>query len=295
MTHIIERIPEGRRNAAIKALDEKARGKVDEINFLVCEIDEAERLKDARTALKKADDLLKVKPGHHRALEVRQKYSGYGEEGAALIGVFNQFRRPLNDGGWIPWSVLGFGLAVLGVMAGAIFFYFRGTAIIVDVQDPELKVAVKGSMLTVTGPNKEEVTVEPGNQELTITYRNLKLTSKSFSLKRGEKKVVTIDVVDEGVVLNFDGARLSLVPQENAGGTGPISAKPEVTKSGIDKSPEKNGSRRAVNVRPDASCSLRRGDCQAWARELVGAPECARAIDQFDRHENSCSSPRASS
>ena len=62
----------------------------------------------------------KEKPGPHRAREIQEKYSGYGEGGTARIGVLNQFRRPLNDGGWIPWSVLAFGLAVFGVMAAVV-------------------------------------------------------------------------------------------------------------------------------------------------------------------------------
>jgi hypothetical protein len=108
---------------------DKARGKADEISFLICDIDEADRLNDRQRALKKAESLLKVKPGHHRAIEVQGKYSGYGEGGAARIGVLDQFRRPLNDGGWIPWSVLAFGLAVFGVMTGVIVIYLNRTAV----------------------------------------------------------------------------------------------------------------------------------------------------------------------
>ena len=42
-----------------EALLEKARGKADEIAFLICEIDEADRLNDGQTALKKAEELLR--------------------------------------------------------------------------------------------------------------------------------------------------------------------------------------------------------------------------------------------
>ena len=96
---------------------EKARAKADEIAFLIVEIDEAVRFKDAATALKKADDLLKIKPGHHRALKVQEEFAGYGEGGAVRIGFVRQFTQPWNEGGWIPWSVLAFGLAVFGVAA----------------------------------------------------------------------------------------------------------------------------------------------------------------------------------
>ena len=64
MIQIIERIPEDRRSEALQTLLEKAREKVDEIAFLICEIDEADRLEDGQTALRKAEELLKIKPGH---------------------------------------------------------------------------------------------------------------------------------------------------------------------------------------------------------------------------------------
>ncbi len=201
---IIERIPEEKRSAGLAALLNNARRKVDEIAFLICDIDEADRLNDRQSALKKAEELLKIKPGHHRALEVQEKYSGYGEGGAARIGVLDQFRRPLNDGGWIPWSVLAFGLAVFGVMTGVIVIYLRGTAIVVDIQDPDVAVTVKGSDVVITGPKNEKVTVTPGEQELTIIYAGLKLLTKSFTLQKGEKRTVTVSIVNKEIVARLE-------------------------------------------------------------------------------------------
>ncbi len=120
---IIERIPEEKRNAGLVALLEKSRGKADEIAFLICEIDEAVRFNDGRTALRKADELLKIKPGHHRALKVQEEFAGYGAGGAARLGPLRQFTQPWNEGGWIPWSVLAFGLAVFGVMTAVIVIW----------------------------------------------------------------------------------------------------------------------------------------------------------------------------
>ncbi len=201
---IVERIPEEQRNARLVALFENARAKADEITFLIVDIDEAERLNDAQTALKKAEALLKVKPGHHRALEVREKYSRPGEGGAARIGVLDQFRRPLNDRGWIPWSVLAFGLAVFGVMTGVIVIYLGRTAVVIDIQDLGVEVAVKGTTLTVTGPDKQSVKVEPGDQELKITSAGLETITKSFTLKKGEKRTVTVSILDKKLVAWLD-------------------------------------------------------------------------------------------
>ena len=146
----------------LAALLEKSRDKADEISFLICDIDEAERLNDRQTALKKADELLKIKPGHHRAREIQEKFAGYGEGGAARIGLLKQFTQPWNEGGWIPWSVLAFGLAVFGVMTGVIVIYLGRTAVVIDIKDPGVEVAVKGTTLTVTGPDKQSVKVDPG-------------------------------------------------------------------------------------------------------------------------------------
>ncbi len=228
---VIERIPDEKRSAALAALLNTARGKVDEIAFVICDLDEADRLNDRQRALKKAEELLKIKPGHHRALEVQEKYSGYGEGGAARIGVLDQFRRPLNDGGWIPWSVLAFGLAVFGVMTGVVVIYLRGTAIVVDIQDPDVAVTVKGSDVVITGPKNERVTVTPGDQELTITYAGLKLLTKSFTLQKGEKRTVTVSIVNKEIVAqlekeilpstSIDAERTSSPP---AGGKNPMPA-----------------------------------------------------------------------
>jgi formylglycine-generating enzyme required for sulfatase activity/serine/threonine protein kinase len=235
MIQIIERIPEQRRNDALRALLEKAREKADEVVFLICEIDEADRLKDARTALKKAEELLKIKPGHHRAREIQEKFAGYGEGGAARIGLLRQFTQPWNEGGWIPWSVLAFGVAMFGVMTAVVVIYLGRTAVVIDIKDPGVEVAVKGTTLTVTGPDKQTIKVVPGDQELTIIHGNLNFTTKSFALKKGETKTVVISVVDKNVVIKIDGEKLSLVPQEKAGKFGPLPKKSEVAKSSPDK------------------------------------------------------------
>jgi hypothetical protein len=201
---LIERIPEERRNAALETLLEKARGRADEIAFLICEIDEAERLNEGQTALKGAEALLKLKPGHHRALEVREKYSRYSDIGMARIGVLEQFRLLLNDGSWIPLSVLAFGLAIFGVMMGVIVIYLNRTAVVIDIQDPGVEVAVKGTPLTITGPGQQSVKVTPGDQQLKISCAGLETITKSFMLKKGEKKTVTVSILDKKLVARLE-------------------------------------------------------------------------------------------
>ena len=203
MIQIIERVPEHRRSEALQNLLEKAREKLDEIAFLICEIDEADRLNDRQTALKKAEELLKLKPGNHRAKQIEEKYSGYGDGGAARIGLATQFTKPWNDGGWIPWSALAFGLAVFAVMCGVIVIYLNKTTVVIDVKDSGISVAIadQGKKIEiVTGPREGKVEVEPGEQQLKITYAGLQTMTKSFTLKRGDKKTVTVSLADAKLI-----------------------------------------------------------------------------------------------
>jgi serine/threonine protein kinase/formylglycine-generating enzyme required for sulfatase activity len=201
---IVERIPEKRRNAALQALLEKSREKADEVSFLICDIDEAERLNDGQRALKKADELLKIKPGHHRAREIQEKFAGYGEGGAARIGLVKQFTQPWNEGGWIPWSALAFGLAVFGVMAGVIIVWLGRTAVVIDAQVEGINVAVNGRSALITVPGMQSIKVEPGDKTLTISYAGLKTITKSLSLKKGDKKSVTVSIVDSKLIALLD-------------------------------------------------------------------------------------------
>jgi formylglycine-generating enzyme required for sulfatase activity/WD40 repeat protein len=102
----------------------------------------------------------------------------FGEGGAARIGILDQFRRPFNDGGWIAWSVLAFGGAVFAVMTGVIVIYLRKTAIVIDSDDPNMVVAVKGSKVEITG-STTKVVQEPASapgpkntQQLPPTFKN---------------------------------------------------------------------------------------------------------------------------
>src|SRR5580704_8691840 len=94
VVQIVDRIPAKKRTPVLKELLQTASEKADEIAYLVVEIDEAVRFKDHATALKKADELLKIKPGHHRALKVQQDFAGYGE---GRIRLLKQFTRPWNE------------------------------------------------------------------------------------------------------------------------------------------------------------------------------------------------------
>ncbi len=155
---IIERIPEKKRNAELVALLDESHDKADEIAFLICEIDEAVRFRDRQTALKKAGALLEIKPGHHRALEVQEQFAGAG---AVRLGPLRQFTQPWNEGGWIPWTVLAFGVAVFGLMSVAMVIYLGRTGKektpIVNSADVANQIVNRGT----GNPEDDELDVPP--------------------------------------------------------------------------------------------------------------------------------------
>jgi serine/threonine protein kinase/Leucine-rich repeat (LRR) protein len=101
---------------------------------------------------------------------------------------------------WITWRVLALGLAVLGAMSAVMVVYLRGTAVVVEINAPGIEVTVNEAAITVKGPGKEEVKVEPGEQALKITYAGLETISKTFTLKRGDKKILAVSLTDANLI-----------------------------------------------------------------------------------------------
>ena len=218
---IVERIPEEKRNANLQTLLEKAHAKSDEIAFLLVDIDEAVRLEDGRTALKKAEALLKIKPGHHRALEVQQQFGGEGDGGSVRLGP-KTLTRDWTEGGWIPWSALAFGVAVVGVVAGVIIIWLgKNTAIVIDSKDPGITVEVNGEQATIKVPGEQSIKVEPGDGAIKVSYAGMETETKRFRIRKGETKRLTVAIVDNRLAATLQGEILTLiVNSEKARGVG---------------------------------------------------------------------------
>jgi serine/threonine protein kinase/formylglycine-generating enzyme required for sulfatase activity len=163
--------------------------------------------------------LLKVKPALAQAPATDQDRAG----SAARNRLLRQFTKPWNDGGWIAWSVLALGLAIFGVMAGVILIPLgKSTALVIEITDPDVKVefAAKGNELEIiTGLKEEKVYVEPGAQELTISYGGLRTKTKRIELNKGDKKTITVSIVNKEIVASLD-HEFSLIP-DSAKGHGP--------------------------------------------------------------------------
>jgi serine/threonine protein kinase len=95
-------------------------------------------------ALKAASE---VKQAHPREREIHENSAIFGERGTARTSVVDQFRRPLNKGGWIPWTALVFGLAVFGAIAAVIVIYGGKSPAVTDIKDTGVDIAGKGTTL----------------------------------------------------------------------------------------------------------------------------------------------------
>jgi hypothetical protein len=190
---------------------EQARQQLGEIACLVRGMVEADRLEDGRTVVKTRAGQSKIEPSHPRSGAFRKKYSGYTEEGAARIGFLSQFIKPWGARGWILWSVFVFGLAVFTGMAGMVMVYLGRTAVVIDVRDPDIKVefAAPRNWITITGPTEEIISVEPGDQQLKITYPGVETLTTRFDVKKGQVRRVRVSVLDrkdKKLAVQIDGA-----------------------------------------------------------------------------------------
>ncbi len=273
---IAERIPEAKRSESLNSLLEKARAKTDEIAFLLVDIEEAVRLEDRRTALKKAEALLQIKPGHRRGLEIQERYSGVGSSGIVRLSP-RHLAQAWNEGGWVPWSVVGFGLAVVGVMSGVIIWWVNRTVIIIDAKDPGITVAIKGQKAFITAEGTKKIVVEPGDQEIKVSYEGLETVTREFSLKKGDSKILIVKVGDKGLLAYLqneqapDKAKTD-VAQKGAAGASAENRPPKLAMIGATKGP------RPASLAAPFESAAAQSARQKWADYLQEAAEITNAL-----------------
>ena len=194
---VIECIPENRRSPKLQATWTDTRGRADGVTYLICELDAAVRLGDEPTARRIAAQLLKLKPGHRRAQSIKEELAARGKPVSQRTVSWESFTQQWKRYGWIRWAAPALGLAFCGLMLCAVLLYFRaGNAVLkVEIDDPNVEVAVKGSSVVLKAPGRE-IEVEPGETELAVRLGELHFNTKSFSLKKGEKTTVKVALAD---------------------------------------------------------------------------------------------------
>ncbi len=84
-------------------------------------------------------------------------------------------------------------LALVGLLAAVILYLRVGKTVLeIQISDPGVQVSLSGSTVTLTGTTREEVKVEPGDNELTITHGDFKFKTAVFRLEKGNKEIVRI-------------------------------------------------------------------------------------------------------
>ncbi len=196
---------------------------------MICEIDEAVRFNDRATALKKADELLKIKPGHHRGSQGTRGIHRFRQGGRGAARPLEKFSQPWNEGGWIPWSVLAFGLAVAGVFYAIVVIQLGKTAVVIDIQDAGISVAIadKGKKIEIiTGPGESKIEVESGDQELNISYAGLEDTNPALRTEVGTKAARDGLARQQQPGRKLDQESLPLIDQSEKAGPGKPGGKP---------------------------------------------------------------------
>jgi formylglycine-generating enzyme required for sulfatase activity/tRNA A-37 threonylcarbamoyl transferase component Bud32 len=130
---------------------------------------------------------------------------------------------------WTPWAIAG--AAAVGLVAGVVLYLRAGKTLLeIQIDDPGVQVALRGSTITLTGPANEEIKVEPGENELTITHGDLKFKTDAFTLQKGNKQVVKISLAGTSVAAQLGGTPLALTPLKSNTPVGRQSvAQPEST------------------------------------------------------------------
>ena len=114
---------------------------------------------------------------------------------------------------WKWWAVGS--AAVIGLLAGAILYLRMGKAVVqIEISDPGVQVALRGSTLTLTGPASEVVKVDPGENELTITHGDLKFKTGTFTVKKGNKQIVKVSLAGTMIAAKLGDAPLPVLPDD---------------------------------------------------------------------------------
>jgi Protein kinase domain len=95
-----------------------------------------------------------------------------------------------------PWVVALCLLAAAAMVAIVLTFRTSKGTLVVEVDDPEIKVALDGEELTITGAGPQEVRLKPGAYHVTATKdgKPAKVSQEIVKIEKGGKQVVKVTV-----------------------------------------------------------------------------------------------------
>ncbi|REK25649.1 MAG: hypothetical protein DWQ41_12005 [Planctomycetota bacterium] len=110
------------------------------------------------------------------------------------------------------------GVAAAVVLAIVFFMPTPEGTIRVEIRDPKVKVEVVDEGIVFTDAEGKPVEVGVGDHELVVTYGDLRFTTDSFSVKKNDTVIVSVELLAGNVRVMADGreiGRHDLPPREN--------------------------------------------------------------------------------
>ena len=207
VVQLLETLPERKRTDEASKLLAKARGLADEVAFLIAEIEEADRLNDNEALSKKADELLQLKPRHHRALQIKEELQRYGRGRLWKAGGWTPDGRRIGEGSWIPWIGIAVALVAFGLTLWAVTVYLRGNNKLVKIEideqllaDGDVTLHIDEETVTIAGIG-ETINLEPGEYDWELTRGDeLIVGPREFVVREDGRNVLRISISDSPVI-----------------------------------------------------------------------------------------------
>ena len=204
VVQLLETLPERKRTDEANKLLAKARGLADEVAFLIAEIEEADRLNDNEALAKKADELLELKPRHHRALQIKEELKRYGRGRLWKAGGWTPDGRRIGEGSWIPWIGIAVALVAFGLTLWAVTIYLRGNNKLVKIEideqllaDGDVTLHIDEETVTIAGIG-ETINLEPGEYDWELTRGDeLIIGPREFVVREDGSNLLKISINDD--------------------------------------------------------------------------------------------------
>src|SRR4029079_13215924 len=165
----------------------------------------------------KADALLKLKPRHHKALQVKDELSRYGKGRIWKAGGWTPDGRRIGEGSWIPWLPLSIFVGVLGLTLLLVTLYLRvGDAVVrVQISSPDVEVGIQDRTLNIKSAN-QDIKVDPGEETLKVAYNGAEFETSKFTLKQGESPAIVVELLDKTLSAKFGDLSIGQWPVERS-------------------------------------------------------------------------------
>ncbi len=194
---IIEGLPEYERTPELRTLLGEAYELKSTVEKLERQLEKHLNVVDIPALKKCVDQLLKIKPGHPRAKEIRKALNTEGKRGVLKLRKKDgQFDAVGNV--WEPWHLAaGVGIIlVFGVIAYfGVTIYVKNSmqTVAIEIDDPTATVKIDGNTATINAQGTGELKLTLGNHTYSVTQgATTVITDGSYEVKRGEKNVLRI-------------------------------------------------------------------------------------------------------